>query len=416
MTVAVRETGRTDECGERSLMTACRRWLVRTVSVLVLLPVLAGCALLGKDDEDEDIQAYVEPTPGQEVAVEEVWSSSVTGNPRKYLQHPSGFSVHGRDLYVGSYEEGGVPFFRNYYGRVIRVDVKDGDIIWRREIDDALIGGVGTDGTRVFAGTVEGDVIALDTADGSEVWRTALPASVASPLTVEDGRVIFVTLDNRTYALDAKEGTKLWVHSSVSENLVVMGAAKPTVAEGRVFVGYSSGEVFALNLEDGSRLWSDNMTVLGARTELDRVQDVDAPLVVSERRVFAVNHQGSLIAFHPPTGVRIWEREMSAVRQPLLDGDRLYVADIEGFITAVSAQDGIPLWRTRLSDALLSAPVMYGGHIMVFDSVGRHFAVDPTSGDVVGLSRLNDEVFADPLVAQESLFLWTNEGNLYRFK
>ncbi|MBF0623825.1 MAG: outer membrane protein assembly factor BamB [Magnetococcales bacterium] len=380
-------------------------------ALLALTLLLTGCSSAGpwfggkEKPEDEKVQDYVEPKPGQPVGLKQLWRTGVAGSPDEYFFHPRTIGLTGEAVYMATRD-----------GQVTALSRPEGDTLWETDLDAPVAGGVAVDETRVYVGTLDGDMVALHRADGKPAWRVPVSSSVASAPQVAAGKVIFLTLDNRTYALDAASGERLWVHTTPPESLVVMGAATPTVSGRMVLVGYSSGEVFALALDSGQRIWSTNLTVLGKRSELDLLQDVDAPVVAGEGRFYAVNHQGRLVALQPSKGTFLWERSLSAVRRPLLADNRLYVSDVDGSLTALGTEDGIPLWTTRLSDGLLTAPVMYRGRIVVGDSKGRLFAVDPTSGRVLGLDHLGDDLFSDPVVDGNNLFLWTNDGNTYRFE
>ncbi|MBF0178119.1 MAG: outer membrane protein assembly factor BamB [Magnetococcales bacterium] len=372
---------------------------------------LGGCSKSGawfngpEKPVDETVQEYVEPKPGKSVGLDRLWRRGVASSPDKFLLHPTGMALDDTLLAVGTFQ-----------GRVVAMNPADGSVYWKADLGAAIGGGVAADAERVYAGTTQAEMVALDRRDGRELWRASVATAVASPPRVVRDLVIFVTLDNRTYALDGATGQRRWVHNTSPEPLVIMGAGTPSVLRGTVLVGYASGELFALSLEDGKPQWTYNMTIMGSRSELDLLQNVTAPLLVTPRAVFAATHQGRLMALQPNSGKPFWERAMSVIHTPLLVDDRLVVADVDGSLSVLSAADGVPFWQTHLSDALLTAPVMFHDRIIVGDSKGRIFAVDPASGRVVGLDHFGDPMFADPLVVGGHLYLWTNEGNVYRFQ
>lgn len=385
------------------------------VSALVM-GLVSGCAaptwLGGKGGEKESVRFHA-PDPGTGTGLRLEWSRSVTGSPDKHFLHPGRVAMSGDGVYVGTFQ-----------GDVARVDRRSGEVRWKVGVGSAVMGGVAVDGARVYAGTEQGGMVALDRDTGVELWRTRLTTAVDSAPLVVEGKVLFQTLDNRAHALDAQTGQKLWMHGTPTEALVVMGSSTPATADGLAFIGYSSGEVFALRLEDGQRVWSENLRVLGGSGELDLMQDVDASVVFSEdqgprlgsRRAFVVNHQGRVLACLASNGRRIWEKRLSAVRQPLWSMDRLFVVDMEGHLVALGADDGVELWRVRLSDGLLTSPVLYKDRILVADDQRHLFALDPTSGRVLGLERLSGPVLSLPVVAEDGVYLWTNEGDLLRYE
>ncbi|MBF0589238.1 MAG: outer membrane protein assembly factor BamB [Magnetococcales bacterium] len=367
-------------------------------------------------DDDEELQkSYTEPKPGKPTPLKLVWDQSISGAPEEHMEHAPVFAVDGDDLFVGTHHSSWVPHYGRSDGRVTRFSRKDGDILWSTYLGSPVSGGVAVDAQQVYAGTVDGEMVALSRRDGKVLWRQRVSTTVSSAPTVAQGRVIFTTLDNRTYALSTENGKRAWVHSTLPEQLVVKGAATPTVFADRVFVGYSSGEVFVLAIEDGRRIWTENLTVMGGRSELDMLQDIDASITVTADQVFAVNHQGILLSLFPDNGSRMWERRVSAMRRPLFATGRLFISDTEGYLIAMDAMDGTPIWRTQLSDGLLTAPVMFQEQVIVADNSGRIFSVEPLSGRVTGLSRLNDPIHADPILHQDNIFIWTNDGDMYRF-
>ena len=410
-------------------------WL-RFAGLFFALLFVAGCASweeMGKntyiddapfdinddgDEENDEIESvaaedFDELLSAEPIGLDDKWSEWVAHLPDDHMQHPRRIVVSGQDLFLGTFQ-----------GEVVRLERKDGDTVWEAETEDSIVGGVAVDADRVYAGTRSGKMFAFSREDGHKLWQVSVSTSVASAPEVAGDKVIFSTLDNRTYALNSEDGKRLWMHSTTPESLVIMGAATPAVDGNVVYVGYASGEVFALSLEKGTPLWMENLSVLGGRSELERLQDVDAGIVVPNesdasvlglKKIFTVNHHGYAVAMYPRTGTRIWEHSLSAIRRPLLMYKRLFISDMDGDLVALSAEDGLGLWRTHLSEGLLTAPVALGEHIFVADNFGQLFLLDAASGRVLGLDQIDDTVLADPVVVGNSIFLWTNEGYLLRY-
>jgi outer membrane protein assembly factor BamB len=362
--------------------------------------------------DDEDVAGFIEPKPGRSVGLKVKWDRGVAGEPDDYMNHPRQIAVTDDSIFVGTFE-----------GSVVRVDMESGEVLWEAEIGQSVVGGVAVDDERVFAGMVDGKVAAFSRDSGSVLWEVWLSTTVASAPLVADGKVFFTTLNNRTYALSVDSGERIWTHSSVPVALVVKGAATPTTDGRAVYVGYSTGEVFAFNISDGKIMWGKNLSQLSGRSEVDRLQDVDAEVVVGQTNssngqfiIYTVNHQGSVMAMRPADGSQLWQRKFSAIRRPLLWKNQIFISNIDGNIVSMSAEDGMEVWRTKISDGYLSAPVKLGSRIVVGDNKGRLFSLDPTSGRVVGLDKLNDPIIANPVVKGNSLFIWTNEGDLIRYE
>ncbi|MBF0453210.1 MAG: outer membrane protein assembly factor BamB [Magnetococcales bacterium] len=375
---------------------------------------LSGCSYMPDmfwSDDEADITGYIEPRPGKSLDLIENWDRGIEGSPDDYMSHPRQIAVTEKSVFVGTYD-----------GDVVRVDRASGSIVWRVGLNASVVGGVAVDEERVFAGTVEGEMMALSRQSGSQVWRAEVSTKVASAPLVAEGRVIFTTLNNRTYALNATNGDRLWTHSSVPMVLVVQGAATPTTDGRAVYIGYSTGEVFALSLDEGKVLWGENLSRMMGRSELDRLQDVDAEVVIGAASsdiplpmIYTVNHKGSVVALHPGSGSPFWKHKFSAIRRPLLWGKQLFISDGDGQVVSMSAEDGLEVWRVKISDGTLTAPVRLGNQLIVGDDRGRLISMDPTSGRVMGMNKLGDPIIADPVVDGSNLYIWTNDGDLISF-
>jgi outer membrane protein assembly factor BamB len=384
------------------------RTLKYPILLLWVLLLLSGCS---SSDDDEDIVSFVEPKPGRSVGLNKEWSLSVEDAPEEFMNHPRQIAVTDKDVFVGTYG-----------GQVVRVDKESGKFVWQQKIGSGVVGGVAVSDDKVFAGSVDGKMVALSREDGKQLWKSSVATTVASAPMVSDDKVVFTTLDNRTYALDSNSGKLQWTHSSVPVTLVIKGAATPVLNGLLVYVGYSTGEIYAININNGKVFWTKNLSRLTGRSEFERLQDLDAEVVVgrldSENlipKIYAVNHQGSIKAIHSNTGGQIWEQKFSAIRRPLLWGSQLFISGVGGHVVSISSEDGLEVWRTEVSDGYLSAPVRLGNRIIVGDNMGRLLSLDPTSGRVVGLDKLDNPIIANPVVDGVSLLLWTNEGELVRY-
>ncbi|MBF0184451.1 MAG: outer membrane protein assembly factor BamB [Magnetococcales bacterium] len=398
------------------------RW--QAISAVLLLLVVSGCSSISNLNPFKEapakssspdlagVPAFVEPQVRESTGLTRIWKQSVARSAGKFRQHPGQMVVTGDDIFVGTYQ-----------GRVVRLSRESGRVLWEVNVADQITGGVAIDERRVFAGTRDGEMVALLRETGEIVWRSGGLAPVTSAPVVGNGRVIFLTLDNRAYALNVQDGKRLWMHSTPPEALVVQGAATPVIDGPLVYVGYSSGDLFALLLENGAPLWTDNLSVSGGRSELDLLQGIRASVVIGRedgpmaggKKLYAVNHQGRAVALLPRNGARFWEHKMSAVRRPWLANRQLFFSDMDGYVVALSAVDGVEMWRTRVSDGLLSAAVALKNKVVVADDRGRLLALDSNSGRILGIDRLGEAILADPVLVDDRLFLWSNDGNLLRY-
>lgn len=307
-------------------------------------------------------------------------------------------------------------------------DAKSGSRLWRFDPqpkdEDATTygGGVAAAGNRVYVGSGYGEVIALDAATGKEIWRVKLGAPVHSPPTVADDRVFAVTVENELDVLSAADGRKLWSHNGLPEPAGLAGGASPAVAGDLVVVPYSSGELYALRVENGRPLWSDSLAAAQPVGALSSLADIRGAPVIDRDRVFAISHSGLMVAIDLRTGDRVWEQDIGGVHAPWVAGDFIYVLSADNELICLTRADGrvrwareLPQWENeaKKSDPIFwSGPVLAGDRLIVISSEGEAFSVSPYSGDPLGKADFPDGVFINPVVADKTLYVLTDEADL----
>ena len=291
---------------------------------------------------------------------------------------------------------------------------------------NAFGGGPAFWNNRLYVATGYAQVLALDPADGKVIWRTNVSAPVHSPPTVVDGRVFAVTVENELNALDANDGRKLWSHNGIPETAGLLGGASPA-AEGEVVVAaYSSGELFALRVENGRAVWSDNLASTRGSNAVAGLADIRGRPVIDRGRVFAVSHSGRMTAIDLRRGDRVWEREIASSHSPWVVGDYVFVLANDNELLCLTRDAGKVRWVRQLrrfedekakSDPILWAgPVLASNRLIVLSSLGEAVSVSPYTGEVVSSQGLSSGGFLGPVVADNALYLLTDDANLSAYR
>ncbi|SDE56261.1 PQQ-binding-like beta-propeller repeat protein [Rhodospira trueperi] len=444
---------------------AITRW-ISVLSVGAVTLVLAGCGWWGADTDD--------PLPGRRISVleQEVrLSPPVTASPSEVRLPPpapnddwpmaGGYANHAMhhmtladaperiwrtDIGTGSGSRdallsepvigGGRVYTIDTDAEVRALDLATGDVIWRRELPnsdeeeddgDLLSGGLayGEDG-RLYATTGFAKVVALDAVTGEEIWREEVDAPIRAAPTLNSGRLFVVTIDNQTVALAAQDGRKLWTHAGSPETASLLGAPAPAVDQGTVIVAYSSGELYALRIETGAVLWQDTVTMVRRTDAAGNLRDIRGRPVMAGSRVYVVGHSGLMTAIDLATGERIWQAELGGIEQPWIAGRFLFVVTAEADLAAVSAETGKVHWVTPLQrwddpgdkegPIVWTGPLLASDRLIVPGSNGEILAVSPYDGRILGFVEAPDGVTIPPVLAQDTLLVLTDGGDLVAYR
>jgi outer membrane protein assembly factor BamB len=305
----------------------------------------------------------------------------------------------------------------------------DGKRLWRvdtkPETDDStnVGGGLGADGSTVYAINGLASLVALDTATGKEKWRADLGVPGRSAPTIADGRVFVTTIDDRLFAFTAADGRQLWTHQAANPVTAMLGRPAPAYYRGLVVAGFGSGELAAVRADSGSIVWTDGLGASqGRATVADFLAIHGAPVIVNGL-VYAISMGGLLVCNDVPAGRRVWERQVAGEDTPYIAGDWMFVVSAQQEIAAVNINDGRISWITQLprwadpdkrkQTLTWYGPLLVSDRLIVTGTNNDALSISPYTGEILGHITLSEAAapFA-PVVAGGTVLLVSNDARL----
>ena len=381
---------------------AARRaaWLMPLAAVF-----LGGCSLFGGDISNLPPPTPLEPLE-QAQTVKTLWQTTVPdGAEQAYLRLTP--AVRGGSLYVAGAA-----------GTVQARDLASGELRWSSDVQAPITGGVGLAPERVLVGTGEGEVLALATEDGSPAWRVRVPSEVLSPPQFGMGTVVVRTVSGHVIGLGLEDGQELWRFRRDLPALTLRGTGAPLIVQQAVIVGLDDGRLAVLDARTGRLYWERTVAPPRGRSELERMVDVDAQPDLLGRALYAVSYQGRVVAVNVENGEGLWEREMSAYAGLTATPRGVFVSDAEGVVWALDPRSGRALWRhEKLKHRDPTAPVVAGDKLVIADGQGWLHWLDPVDGSLVARVRLTEAaVAAAPTAADGVLYALAEDGALGAFR
>lgn len=317
--------------------------------------------------------------------------------------------------------------------QVSAYDSKTGDRLWEIDLtpddedsEEGFGGGVAYDSGRVYVSTGFGFVSALDAKTGKEIWRRTATVPFRAAPVVSGGRVFVSTQENQLLALAADDGRILWDHRGIAESAGILGSNSVAVSGDVVVVPYTSGELFALNVRNGKSAWSDTLARSGGLTPLSALADISGRPVIDRGMVFANSHAGRLVAVDVRTGERAWTIDVGGTQRPWVAGDYLYVITDDAQVLCVRRADGRIRWihqldayrntEARKGAIAWSGPVLVSDRLLILSSEGFAVSMSPYTGEVLGQVDIPDKSFIAPVVADNLVYILTDDGTLTALK
>ena len=323
---------------------------------------------------------------------------------------------------------GGTVYTMDARSLVTAFDSESGRRLWRTDVEleeedgGYFGGGLAYEDGRLFVTTGFAIIFALDAQSGEIIWQQRVTAPMRAAPTVSGGRVFATTLDNRTFALAADNGRRLWEHTGVQEIAGLLGGASPAVAGSVVVVPYSSGELHALLVENGRELWSDVLTPVNRFDPVSNLAQIKGLPVIDRGLVLAISHAGRMVAIDLRRGIRAWELEAGGVQMPWTAGDFIFLLTTESELICVVRQSGRVRWvraLPRFEDPEdlegpigWFGPVLAGDRLIVTSSTGDAISISPYTGELLGRLRLPGTPTVAPVVANNTLYILTEDADL----
>jgi outer membrane protein assembly factor BamB len=343
---------------------------------------------------------------------------------------------------------GGKIYVQDARARVYAFDANSGEMVWHVSVaprghtdllstlsfglfgEDTKIdpskgfgGGIAYDDGRLFATTGFGDVLALDAATGKEIWRVNVGVPIFNAPAANGGRVFVSSQDNHFHAFAQNNGRELWDHQGITEAAGILQSTSAAVAGEFVIAPYTSGELFALRVQNGRPAWGDMLTRSGNVTALSELDDIAGRPVVDRDLVFAISHSGVMAAIQLGTGDRQWTRDLASIQTPWVAGDYVYVLTTQAQLMCITRKEGRVKWLHQLprwsdpedttSDPIVwSGPVLVSNRLIMVSSSGYAVSVSPYTGDLLGRIEIPSGAYIAPVVANDTLYILTNDAEL----
>src|SRR5689334_5426793 len=372
---------------------------------LVLLAALLALSACDSKTKKVDKPAELTDIKSPSVRIQKLWSASVGGGGKK-LRLGLGLASAGDKIFAAGRD-----------GDVAAFNFKTGKQIWRTETKLELAGGTGVGADVVAVGSADGVVVALEMATGVQRWRAEVKGEILSAPAVGGHEVIVRTVDGKLRALAIADGKEIWTAEQQIPRLTLRGAAAPVVARDLAISGFDNGRVLAVSVADGATVWDSPVSPPHGRTELERLNDIDAPVKVMGDEVFVAGFQGRAAMLALDSGQVWWAKDVSSYRGVDVDDSQMYVSTSQGAVKALARRTGQPMWENPvLKLRSLSAPVVAGEYVVVADLDGYVHYFDRATGDLAGRTKVGgDRVTNSPLAVGDLVYVITDDGDLAAF-
>ena len=159
---------------------------------------------------------------------------------------------------------------------------------------------------------------------------------------------------------------------------------------------------------------------------MSAMADIHGRPVIDRGRVFAISHSGRTMAIDLRTGNHVWEQELASSHEPWCVGDVVYILANDNELVCLTRNDGKVRWASQLPNfedmekkkdpILWAGPVLAGNQLIVLSSSGIAMWVSPQNGEEQWRTKMSDKGFLGPVIADNTLYLLTDDANLSAYR
>lgn len=298
-------------------------------------------------------------------------------------------------------------------------------------------------------------VYAINVSNGTEKWRYPDPADnkvtfYAPPAIAPDGSLIAGSFNHSLYRFIPGEGASApqlsWAFSrakdryvaapTATETLVLAASGdntlyavsmtgepawqftaehglwgSPLVDQDRVYVASLDHHLYALKLDTGEVIWKTGD--VGGEMAAQPSLSPDGLLYIG---VFGSKNDNpeqasKLIAIHTTDGSVAWSLPTKSWvwSAPVLDGNRLYFADQEGYVYAVDAQTQSVNWQvqpeTGPNRAIVGGVLVKDDAVYFANKAGNFYILNKDNGSQRGMQTIGGQIYVTPILAGDLILL-----------
>lgn len=372
-----------------SLTSAWTRWLA-----VASLGLLSACSSAPDKPEPAPL-----PAVSGTFKLQKAWTNQIGE-----VSTPLMASVHGQQVAVAS-----------SLGQLALIDAGTGQDVWRLNLGAPIQAGVGGDGQRFAVVTRNNELVAVES--GRVIWRQPLPALSYTPPLVAGARVFVLTGDRAVSAFDGATGQKLWTQQRPGDPLVLRQAGLLMPVGDQLLVGWG-GRLVSLNPLTGTVRWETLVGSTRGTNEVERLVDLVAGASRVGNSVCVRAFQTSVSCVDATNGRMSWSRPANGHQG--LDGDAQTVWGVESDSKLLAWQrtSGAPLWtQEALRFRGLSLPLAWGKALVVGDQEGWVHALSPQNG--LPLQRIGTDgsaITGRPVAVGQTLVVVTRTGGVFGFR
>lgn len=366
--------------------------------------ILTSCTyidnyMLGKDNtpKPKPLENY-EP----KFALQQKWSQQVgKSGTKQYLRITP--EIVGDNIYTAMNS-----------GTIASTKKEDGTINWATKIDEKILSGPTVKNDYLIVTTNRSKVMVLDRKNGKPIWQTQLSNdALAKPVIAHNEKLLVKTIDGKLLCYKLQNGEKLWETMHGAPNVILKASSSPVIVDNVALVGFADGRLDAIDLNTGNIIWQHGVAFARGTSDIEKLVDIDADPVISGKIAYLGTYQGFVGAMSLENGQFLWKKPASTYKNISIDNENLYLTDSSDIVWAYGRYNGLVKWKQDSFKARgLTSPIIMGNKLVIADTTGYVHVLSKITGEVLSRGRIGGSITANPVIDSSKIYVQTSNGEL----
>ncbi|MCP4354169.1 MAG: PQQ-binding-like beta-propeller repeat protein [Proteobacteria bacterium] len=357
--------------------------------------------------------------------VHEYWNESVgasLSSTQSYLSSPIVFND--------------VLYSLNIKNEIVALDADSGEELWDLKLDSELTrnqkttaGSLAIDGKLLIATLTSGEIYAINIVNQKIEWQKKLSQVVRSASVIKDGTLFIKSINDKLFAFNVVNGELIWSHTGVHQIFSVMNNSRPAVSKNVVVVTYNNNDVFALDALSGNELWTISLNpILSFKISKDKTSSSTSPVIIGDH-VFVASNNGDLTVINLLSGLKVWSQPVKVKGNIWIAGNSSFFITKLGQLVCILNRTSKVKWVVDLKqfmlkdldtknkeDATFTSPVLAGNRLFIASNKGYIGTFNPKTGQILRLINSKENISAEPIIVNKTLYFLTNRSHIIAYK
>jgi outer membrane protein assembly factor BamB len=245
----------------------------------------------------------------------------------------------------------------------------------------------------LYSTTSNGKILAIDVNNGDLIWDQYIGDNPTSPVLYDNK--LFIGTSNGLKMLDIG-----WM--IIGEKHIGRIISRPVVFNDTIYVGNDQGVLFAFDILTGDQLWNIYLP------DEIYISDVwnNTIYIGSENKCYAINIENGLTNWIYETGGLITSK-------PYVINGSVYVGSWDTFLYSINGKTGDVNWMFEAGWGFDSSPIANNDIIYVGSNDNNFYAIDKLNGDLLWIFSCKSGIHSSPIIYGNNIIFGSDDGRVY---